>query len=135
MRSKERPIASVPVTVSMALLMGFGAQVLWHLHRPPPEAIAAALPEPPPHSQLHLVAAGDPIALSKALMLWLQAFDNQPGISIPFRNLEYGRVIDWLEHILRLDEQTSYPLLAAARLYGEVPVPEKQRQMLDFVHR
>lgn len=68
-------------------------------------------------------------------MLWLQAFDNQPGISIPFRELDYGRVIDWLERILRLDERTQYPLLAASRLYAEVPVPNKQRQMLEFVYQ
>jgi hypothetical protein len=67
-------------------------------------------------------------------MLWLQAFDNQPGISIPFRELDYARVEAWLARILDLDPRGQYPLLAASRLYGEVPVPEKQRPMLDFVH-
>ncbi|MGH8615637.1 MAG: hypothetical protein ACREYF_27365, partial [Gammaproteobacteria bacterium] len=68
-------------------------------------------------------------------MFWLQAFDNQPGISIPFRELDYRQVIGWLERVLRLDERTQYPLLAASRVYAEVPVPTKQRQMLEFVYQ
>ena len=67
-------------------------------------------------------------------MLWLQAFDNQPGISIPFRDLDYPKVIGWLERILALDPKGQYPLLAASRLYSEVPDEVKQRQMLEFVY-
>ena len=55
------------------------------------------------------------------------------GISIPFRELDYDRVELWLERIIALDEQGQYPLLAASRLYAEVPDLGKQRQMLDFV--
>ena len=68
-------------------------------------------------------------------MLWLQAFDNQPGISIPFRQLDYHTVIAWLQRILQLDGRSQYPLLAAARLYAEVPVEAKQRQMMEFVYQ
>jgi hypothetical protein len=68
-------------------------------------------------------------------MLWLQVFDNQPGISIPFMALNYARVTAWLERILSLDPRSQYPLLAAARLYGEVPDPQRQREMMDFVYR
>ena len=68
-------------------------------------------------------------------MLWLQAFDNQPGISIPFRQLDYARLESWLERILNLDPKGQYPLLAASRLYAEVPDEDKQRHMLEFVYR
>jgi len=34
-----------------------------------------------------------------------------------------------------LDPRGQYPLLAASRLYAEVPVEEKQRRMLEFVYR
>jgi hypothetical protein len=73
--------------------------------------------------------------MARLMMLWLQAFDNQPGISIPFRKLDYTRVIGWLEGALGLDPRGQYPLLAASRLYTEVPDAAKQRQMLDFVYR
>nr|VFJ94545.1 MAG: hypothetical protein BECKH772A_GA0070896_100735 [Candidatus Kentron sp. H]VFJ95528.1 MAG: hypothetical protein BECKH772B_GA0070898_100775 [Candidatus Kentron sp. H]VFK01772.1 MAG: hypothetical protein BECKH772C_GA0070978_100725 [Candidatus Kentron sp. H] len=67
-------------------------------------------------------------------MLWLQAFDNQPGMSIPFRALDYDRIREWLARILALDPRGQYPLLVASRLYAQVPVPDKQRAMLAFVY-
>ena len=76
---------------------------------------------------------GDSIAISKLFMLWLQAFDNQPGVSVPFKNLDYQRVINWLERILTLDPKGQYPLLAAGRVYGVVTDDEKKRQMLEFI--
>jgi hypothetical protein len=131
----ERSIFAVPKPAMVLLLLGLIAQILWHDARPPPEAKAQALPDPSPLERLQVLSLGDPEALAKVLMLWLQAFDNQPGISIPFRELDYGKVTGWLERILRLDPQGQYPLLAASRLYGEVPNQVKQRQMLEFVHQ
>jgi len=46
------------------------------------------------------VSLGEPIALAQWLTLYLQAFDNQPGVSIPFQDLDYPRVIRWLDTIL-----------------------------------
>jgi hypothetical protein len=135
MSSKERSVRAVPAPALLLLAAGMLVQTGWHAWRPPPRASASALPLPPSQAVLQVAAAGDSIGLSKALMLWLQQFDNPPGISVPFRNLDYARVIAWLERILRLDERAEYPLLAAARLYGEVPVPEKQQQMLEFVYQ
>ena len=79
--------------------------------------------------------AGEPIALASLLTLQLQAYDNQPGISIPFAQLDYGRVIAWLESIFGLDPVSQYPLFMAAQLYGQVPDAAKQREMCDFVRR
>jgi hypothetical protein len=75
------------------------------------------------------------VTVAKLAMLWLQAFDNQPGISIPFRDLDYGRVERWLERIIDLDPRAQYPMLAASRLYAMVPDPERQRRMLELVYR
>ena len=80
------------------------------------------------------MSVGDPWILAKMLVIWLQAFDNQPGISIPFRDLDYDRVQGWLTRSLQLDPRGQYPLLAASRLYGSVSFEDKKRQMLDFVH-
>ncbi len=65
----------------------------------------------------------------------MQAFDNQPGISIPFAALDYGRLIAWLDTLLDLDPHSNYPLLMASYLYAQVPDPAKQRMMLDFTYR
>lgn len=68
-------------------------------------------------------------------MLYLQAFDYQSGSRVPYRDLDYGRLEGWLTRILELDPSGQYPLLAASRLYAEVPVEAKQRSMLEFIYR
>ena len=131
---KERPVSVVPGLVIAALLMGLLAQVTWHALRPPVTASAARLPAPPSKVVLQAVSMGEPVALSKFLMLWLQAFDEQPGLSIPFKDLNYDRVIAWLDVILALDQRSGYPLLSASRIYAEVPDEERSRKMLEFVY-
>jgi hypothetical protein len=131
----ERPVSAVPRPVLLLLAVALILQAAWHLTRPSPTPRAAALPVPPPAQYLRLLSLGDPLPLAKSLMLWLQAFDNPPGISIPFADLDYGRVIQWLRRILALDPRGQYPLLAAARLYADVPSPPRQKQMLAFVYR
>ena len=132
---RERPLASVPRPILLVLTFALAAQVLWHGVRPAPVAGARALPATASEQALGAAALGDEIVLARLLMLWLQAFDNQPGVSIPFRELDYERVEGWLSRILHLDPKGQYPLLAAARLYGEIPIEPKQRRMLDFVYR
>ena len=77
------------------------AQIAWHAQQPHAQAEAVDLPNPPSATLWRAASFGDPITLSKVLMLWLQAFDNQPGISIPFRRLDYARVEAWLDAKLR----------------------------------
>jgi hypothetical protein len=68
-------------------------------------------------------------------MLYLQAFDYQSGSQVPYRELDYDRLEAWLERILELDPQGQYPLMAASRIYAEIPIEAKQRSMLEFVYR
>ena len=117
------------------LLVMLALQFFVHAMAPRIQARATDLIALPSVPMLRAASLDEPIALSKMLMLYLQAFDNQPGISIPFRELDYGQVEQWLTKILALDPAGQYPLLSASRLYGEVPVAAKQCQMLGFVHR
>ncbi len=133
--ARERPLREVPVPVLLSLCCGLALQILWQTEQPRSQAIARALPSAPRIDILKVAGLGEPEPLGRVFMLWLQAFDNQPGISIPFRNLNYGHVIGWLDAILTLAPRSQYPLLAASRLYAEVPVPAKQRQMLEFVYQ
>lgn len=132
---RERPISSVPKPALLLLALGLGLQIVWHASQPQRLAKAEDLPQAPSLSALKLASFGEPIALAKALILHLQAFDNQPGITIPFSKLDYGRVQSWLDRVLRLDPPGQYPLFIASRLYGEVPDEARQRQMLEFVHQ
>src|SRR5260370_28561256 len=130
----QRSIAAVPRGVLALLALGLATQIGVKAAAPPPRAAAEDLPPAPGTATLRLASFGDPVALGKALMLYLQAFDYQSGSRVPYRDLDYDRLEAWLAKILELDPRGQYPLLAASRLYTEVPVEAKQPSMLGFVY-
>jgi hypothetical protein len=134
-RMSERPVTTVPGSVRALLCLLLAAQITLSAVQPRPQARAEELSAPPSLPVLRGLSGGDPIPLAQAMTLYLQAFDNQPGISIPFAQLDYGTVQAWLNRILELDPRAQYPLLMASQLYAQVPDEVKQRQMLAFVYR
>ena len=132
---EERPLSAVPLPVLALFIASLVIQVCWSYARPQAAATAEALPDAPDTRLLRLSGLGEPDALAKTLMLWLQAFDNQPGVNIPFARLDYARVINWLDALLDLDSRFQYPLLSASRVYTQTPDDAGKRQMLEFVHR
>jgi len=131
---RERPLSNVPGWIIGLLAGALMLQVLLAFSQPKPTAKAEDLGPPPRADALRLAAAGEPIALAKLLMLYLQAFDYQAGSRIPYRDLDYAHLEGWLRRILELDPGGQYPLMSASRLYAEVPDPAKQRRMLEFVY-
>lgn len=134
-RGAERTIGVVPRPVTALLAIALCLQIGWQALRPGPSARPEALDSPPSPAALRVMTFGEPVALAQALTLYLQAFDNQPGVSIPFLDLDYARVAGWLGSILALDPVGQYPLLMASRVYSQVPDAAKQRGMCDFVRR
>lgn len=134
-RTEERAVSAVPRAVKAVLAIALAALIAWQATAPKPQAHATALKPPIPAAWLNIASMGEPIALSQMLMLYLQAFDNPPGVSIPFRELDYGAVVAWLETALQLDPRGQYPLMIASQLYARVPDEARQRRMLEFVHR
>jgi hypothetical protein len=132
---RERSLSFVPRPVLTLLASGLILQIACHFSLPPPQAKAENLPSPPSLSLLKIASFGETIACAKMLMLHLQVFDNQPGINIPLHNLDYAKVQAWLSRVLELDPLGQYPLLAASRIYGEVPDEARQRQMFEFVYQ
>ena len=130
----ERTLRVVPLFVGFFLATAFALQLFWHSLQPAPAARAEALPPAPEIAGLRAASFGEPVAAAQMLLLYLQAFDNQPGISIPFRDLDYDRVAAWLDAALRLDPHSAYALMMASQLYAQVPDPGKQRAMCEFVH-
>lgn len=130
----ERPISSVPGVVLGVLGLALAAQLAWHGARPGPSARARDLPPPPPLELLSVSSLGARSVAARLLMIWLQAWDNQSGVSVPFSRLDYARVQAWLGRSLELDPRTGYPLLSASRVYAAVPIEAKKRAMLDWVH-
>jgi len=125
-------------TVPGAVLALFAAALIAQLAlgaiEPRPVARAAALPAPPAGASLELMRAFDALPAAHMLTLYLQAFDNQSGISIPFKELDYARVRQWLLTALNLDPAGQYPLLMATQLYAQVPDPARQQLMLELAY-
>jgi hypothetical protein len=132
----ERPLSALPRPVFVALAVALAAQVATRALAPGPTARAVDLDLPPSTASLRVVAAGEAVPLAQALTLRLQAFDNQPGVSLPFASLDYARVEAWLGTLLDLDPPGQTPLLMATHLYGAVAIrPDLQRRMFAFVAR
>ena len=131
---KDRPVSDVPKSVKWLLVLSFFLQLIWHGFQQPVVAKAKDLAPPLSTRSYVMSSLGEPIAAAKYLNLWLQAFDNQPGASLSFHQLDYPRLTQWLDTILELDPDGHYPMLVASRVYGSVKNPEKQRIMTDYVY-
>jgi len=125
----------VPRAAKLILIIALLTQIVWQAALPKPVAAASQLNRPLDVSLLRVISFGEPVAFAELLVLYLQAFDNQPGISVPFRDLDYEAVEAWLRTALEIDPSSHYPLMMAAHLYAQVPDNGKQRRMLAFVHR
>lgn len=124
---------AVPRAVLVGLVLAGLAQALWYAYMPPPRARIEPLPPPPPQALLAATALGEPRTVAALAVLWLQFHDTQPGYSVPFREMDYQLLRQWLERILALAPGSDYPLLLAVRVYGQVNDPERQRIMLEYV--
>lgn len=134
MRRAQRPLRSVPRAVLVLLAVALSLQIAFGAWGPRPVARASALDPPPAGPLLKYMQGFDRLPGAHLLTLTLQAYDNQPGISIPFMELDYTRVGQWLSTALTLDPIGQYPLLMASQLYAQVPDPVRSRYMLEFVH-
>lgn len=131
----ERPLSHVPRAALALLGIALAAQIAVHRAHGTPEARASDLPHAPSLDVLRIAAIGEPIALSKLLMLNLQAFDYKAGTETPYRDLDYARLAEWLERIVALDPGGQYPLFVASRVYADVADHDKARAMLELVYR
>lgn len=134
-QAPERSISAVPRIVLVLFVLALVAHAALRFAEPQPLAVAAALEAPPPVNALRVASLGEPQVLSQWMTLYLQAFDNQPGVSVPFASLDYAQVLAWLQSALALDSAAHYPLMMASHLYGQVNDPVRQRSMCEFVHR
>ena len=133
MRS-ERPVGQVPMWVVALLAGSLAMQVLLRVESRPAAPAAEDLPAAPRPALLRIAALGEPAALARLGMLYLQAFDYHGSNSLPYSKLDYVRLVDWLSALQRLDEKSEYPLFIASRVYAEVPDSVRQRQMLEFIY-
>lgn len=125
----------MPVWVRLLLAAAFTAQLAMSAAFVPRRTAAADLPPAPSAAALKAASFGEPQAAARLTMLWLQAFDASAANEIPYRNLDYGRLIGWLAAIQDTDPRSRYPLFAASRIYAEVSDETKARAMMEFIYR
>jgi hypothetical protein len=133
--ANERPLASLPVWLWLALAAALALQVGWRALAPMATPRELDLPAAPSAATLRVASFGEPEAAARVTMLYLQAFDYGAGNLTPYRKLDYRRLIDWLHNILELDPRSQYPLFAAARVYAETADETRARLMLEFIYR
>ncbi|MGQ0652872.1 MAG: hypothetical protein ACT4P4_11505 [Betaproteobacteria bacterium] len=134
MSADNRPLRAVPPGLWVLLALCIGAQLALKLTQTGGAPPAAELPPPPRVEALRLAAFGEREAVARIGMLWLQTVDFSAGHAVPYRALDYRRLVGWLRAILELDPRSEYPLFAAARVYAEVPDAERARIALEFVY-
>ncbi len=132
----ERAIAAVPASARALLALALALQLGWQAWQPPAKLQPQDLSAPPAIGVLRLASFGEPVALAKGLLIYLQAYESQRGEIMQLRRLDYDHVQAWLLQALTLDPLSQYPLLLASRVYAEVEGAEpKQRAMLAFVRQ
>ncbi|MBY0578776.1 MAG: hypothetical protein K2P57_06995 [Burkholderiales bacterium] len=123
------------VSRQVILLSALLLQFLWHGALPNESVRAEKLPAPPDSVVLRFFSLDEAVMASRFMMLYLQSFDIQPGVVIPYGDLDYGTVTKWLEAGLLLDAKDKYPLFSATYLYAGVKDGKRERSMLDFIYR
>lgn len=134
MATPVKPLSAVPRPVLLALGLACALQLGFALQQQASRPQARALEPPPPLALLRLASLGETAAASRVAMLYVQGLDEQPGLSLAWRELDYPTLLAWLARALDLDPRSQYPLLAASEVYGAVGDPARVRLMLDFVY-
>jgi hypothetical protein len=116
------------LAASLVVQLGVRAQTTAVIHG------ADDLPPVPSPALLRIFSMGEAATLGRVGMIYLQSFDYHGSNSIPYRKLDYHRLIGWLSSLQQIDPLNAYPLFAAARIYTEVPDPNRLRLMLDFIY-
>jgi hypothetical protein len=125
----------VPTAILVLLGASLALQIAWRASERAGAPAAEDLPPAPRPAALKLAALGEPQALARLTMLYLQAFDYRSGNRLPYQKLDYDRLIAWLDAIVELDPRSQYALFSAARIYAEVDDPVRERKMLEFIYR
>lgn len=132
-RTSERPLSTVSGWILGLLAAALSAQLAWQLARHATATPATDLPPAPSVLALRLASLGEPAALSRLAMVWLQTFDSRGDNPLPYQQLDYTGLLGWLRAILATDSRSEYPLFAASHIYAENTDPTKARRVLDFI--
>ena len=136
MKRAERPFNSLPRPLLTCFLIILMIQVsISQLSLFRDEIAYKSLPEPLASSTYRIASMGSDKLLSYLLAIRLQLHDNQSGKHILYKQLDYQKLINWLDQISRLNTESEYPAMLASRVYTQTTDKKKIRQMVDFIQR
>lgn len=136
MKRAERPFKALPWPLLSAALVILMIQVLVaQLSLSRGELAYKPLSAPLATTTYRIASMGSDDLMSYLLAIKLQLHDNQSGKHIPYDQLNYRTLVDWLDQIVRLNIQSEYPTMLASRVYSQTNDEEKLRIMVDFIQR
>jgi len=72
---------------------------------------------------------------SYLLVIRLQLHDNQAGKHMRYSQLNYERLVNWLDTIYQLNRQSEYPTMLASRVYSQTRDKTRLKIILEFIDR
>lgn len=128
-----RPLGLVPLWLWFAFFISLslhyiasGASITY---RPTQQALPT-----PQEKIIQTAAMGDPYFAASMGLVWLQYFDEQPGLSLSYHDLNYDTLADWLNTFSLLAPELQYPQFMASRLYASINDHTKIKTLLTYLH-
>ena len=136
MKRAERPLSQLPRPLWIGFLILFGLQVLVHQSAIQQNAVSYRPLSTPFGSTVYQgLAMGSGQLLSYLLAIRLQLHDNQAGKHVRYSQLDYQRLVNWLEQIYQLNTQSEYTMLLASRVYSQTRDKARLRIILEYIDR
>jgi hypothetical protein len=126
----------LPRPVLIGLVVLFGLQILVHQSAIQQVGIKYKPLSTPFNSSLYRgLSMGSPQLFSYLLAIRLQLHDNQAGKHIRYREVNYARLVNWLDQIYQLNTLSEYPIMLASRVYSQTRDKAQLRILLDYIDR
>jgi len=81
------------------------------------------------------LSMGSEQLFSYLLAIRLQLHDNQAGKHIRYSQLDYERLVNWLDQIYQLNTQSEYTMMLASRVYSQTRDRDRLRTILEYINR
>lgn len=117
-----------------ALLLLLAAQVWFSRDMRDIRPAIDRMPPPPSETVLKGMAFGDDEFLYRATALWLQDIGEGGGRLKPLREIDYDRVVAWLQALDGLDPEAEFAHTVAAKEFGQVAIdPARVRKIVLYI--
>jgi len=136
MKRTERPFTQIPRPLLFGFLFLLGFQILVHQSAIRQTATSYRPLTTPFASPVYRgLSMGSEQLFSYLLSIRLQLHDNQAGKHIRYSQLDYERLVNWLDQIYQLNPHSEYPMMLASRVYSQTRDKTRLRIILEYIDR